>query len=325
MKRRTVAVIVTYNRLDALKITVPNTLAEPFYKVVVVNNASTDGTRDWLKSLDDTRLELVHCETNGGGAGGFNIGFRHVAEQLPEAEWLVAFDDDAWPQAGALEAFDALEVPDEVGSLAAAVYLPDGRISEMNRPSWNPFWHLSEFFKTARSGRAGFHVVDAEYRRETPLEIDASSFVGYFLRLKPMREGRFEFPRPEIFIYADDIIFILGLRKAGLKHWFVPQVRFSHDCKTLVDEKDIYSPQWRAYFIVRNRLEMYRVAAGWFYPLVFAVKIPKFLWDVRHHPKEERKSYRCVMRKAAWHGITGNYSLDLSDVKAICSVCGGGE
>ena len=72
MKRNTVAVIVTYNRLDALKITVPNSLAEPFSKVVVVNNASTDGTREWLESLQDPRLELIHCEVNGGGAGGFN-------------------------------------------------------------------------------------------------------------------------------------------------------------------------------------------------------------------------------------------------------------
>ena len=90
-----VAVIVTFNRLEKLKETIARTLDNPFYRVVVVNNASTDDTRNWLDSLSDPRLENLHNKTNLGGAGGFNRGLAHVAKELPGADWLVCFDDDA--------------------------------------------------------------------------------------------------------------------------------------------------------------------------------------------------------------------------------------
>jgi GT2 family glycosyltransferase len=123
--RNTVAVIVTFNRLDVLKQTLHHTLEQPFYCVVVVNNSSTDGTREWLDEHGDPRLHRIHSEQNLGGAGGFHLGFEFAAQKLPEAEWLVAFDDDAYPQAGMLEIFNQLDVPAGTGSLAAAVYLPD--------------------------------------------------------------------------------------------------------------------------------------------------------------------------------------------------------
>lgn len=137
MQRKVAAVIVTFNRLEKLKDTLSRTFSEPFKAIVVVNNCSTDGTGDWLDTLEEPRLHVIHSPSNQGGAGGFHQGFDYAAQQLPECDWLVAFDDDAFPQPGTLNAFDQLDIPAEVGSVATAVYLPDGRISEMNRPSVN--------------------------------------------------------------------------------------------------------------------------------------------------------------------------------------------
>ena len=314
MNRKTVAVIVTYNRLDALKVTVGNTLAQDFHTVVVVNNLSTDGTKEWLDEQTDPRLHAIHSGANLGGAGGFHLGFEHAAYKVPDADWMVAFDDDAYPEPGTLDAFNRLEIPPEVGSVAAAVYMPDGTISEMNRPSVNPFWHLKDLISTAFRGRQGFHVSDEDYELETHQEIDASSFVGFFLRLSLIRGGQIGLPRSELFIYSDDIIYVLEMRRTGAKHWFVPWLNFSHDCETLVNQQDIYRPLWKVYFTYRNRLEMWRIASGLFYPLVLLVKVPKLFLTVRFYEPHERKKFLAIASKAIRHGLVRNYSATFAEV-----------
>ncbi|MEP5568790.1 MAG: glycosyltransferase [Halioglobus sp.] len=317
MSQKLVAVIVTFNRLEQLKLTLKHSSSEPFYRIVVVNNCSTDGTEEWLGSLDDRRLITINSESNGGGAGGFHQGFQYVAEELPEADWLVCFDDDAWPESGVVESFCGLTIPQDVATLAAAVYLPDGQISEMNRPSRNPFWHLKAFWGAAFRGRHGFHVGDDCYGRTEPMEVDASSFVGCFIRLQLIRQGKIGLPRSELFIYADDIIYILEARKAGYKHWFVPPIAFSHDCQTLVNQQDVYHPLWKVYYTFRNRLEMYRIASGVYFPLILLNKIPRFFYTCRYYAKGERKTFLRITGHAVWDGLRRSYSKTHSEVVKI--------
>lgn len=320
MKKRIVAVIVTYNRLEKLQTCLAKTLQNEFYRVVVVNNHSSDGTATWLDNHADPRLVVIHSDKNLGGAGGFKVGFSYAAEQLKDADWLVCFDDDAYPDTALVEKFQTLEIPASVGGLAGAVYLPDGQVSEMNRPSVNPFWHLKEFFLTPFQGRYGFHISDSEYLKEEARDIDASSFVGFFLRLDLIRSGQIGLPRAELFIYADDIIYVLEMRKAGVRHWFAPTLIFHHDCKTLVNQKDVYHPLWRVYYTFRNRLEMYRIASGKFYPLVLLLKIPKSFFAVHHYEKGERKQFLKITAKAIFHGILRNYSLSHEQVVQLSSI-----
>jgi rhamnopyranosyl-N-acetylglucosaminyl-diphospho-decaprenol beta-1,3/1,4-galactofuranosyltransferase len=309
MSAKLAAVIVTFNRLDKLKLALKYTLSNPFYRIVIVNNCSTDGTREWLDSLSESNLVVLHNRINEGGAGGFHKGFQYVTEQLPEADWLVCFDDDAYPEGDLVGNFGALDIPPDVGSLAAAVYLPGGRISEMNRPSKNPFWHLRVFLESLKKGRYGFHIKDDVYRQNTPVEIDTSSFVGCFIRLSLIRDQLIGLPHKELFIYADDIIYVLQIRKAGFRHWFVPTIAFSHDCQTLVDQRDVYQPLWKAYYTYRNRIEMYRVASGIFYPFILVLKIPSFFFSVRHYKKGEQRKFLRITAKAVRDGMFRDYSM----------------
>lgn len=279
---RVFAVIVTFNRLSLLKQTLAHTLAEPLDGVVVINNASTDGTRAWLDEQTHPLLKVVHLPVNGGGAGGFHHGFEHVLAHT-DADWLVCFDDDANPQPGSIACFRSLNLPTDVVGLAAAVYLPDGRISEMNRPSHHPFSTPKATLRTLLCQRTGFHVQDRDYQRQEPMSIDFSSFVGCFLRVSAIRE-RLGLPRKDLFIYADDILYTHGIGRHGLKHCFAPTVRFTHHCATLQGQRDVYRPIWKVYYTYRNRLELFRVVAGpWaFFPVAF-IKLLNWLPRVRHY------------------------------------------
>jgi len=96
------AVIVTYNRLEFLKECIDSVLMQstPLSKIIIVNNGSTDGTSEYLKSLNNERIELVFQE-NTGGAGGFHTGIEKAYQQ--NYEWIWVMDDDVEPFDDCLE------------------------------------------------------------------------------------------------------------------------------------------------------------------------------------------------------------------------------
>ena len=302
------AVIVTHNRCQKLQHTLAATLAQPFSAIIVVDNASTDGTRAWLAGQHDPRLHLILSEQNSGGAGGFAQGM--IAALNYDPDWLVCYDDDAYPAPDALQQFTALDLGN-TDSAAAAVYYPDGRLCEMNRPSYNPFWHPRKLLRTALgvfTGRArgAFHVTDSAYQSAEALPIDSSSFVGFFVRADWVR--RLPLPEPGLFIYGDDVLYTLNLTKHGARHRFLPTVRFIHDCSTFQTTRRGYHPLWKAYFTYRNGLLIYRMAAGvWFYPVAL-LKALLWLAAVRHY--RNKRLYLRLWWQAVRDGIRQDLSRD---------------
>src|SRR5262249_40254491 len=116
--RRIVAVVVTFNRLALLQ-----RLLERLDGVVgldevlVVRNASTDGTSAWLASLEpgaegadghaERRVLARTLTTNTGGAGGFSEGLTWAVERGAHLAWLM--DDDGVPAPDCLDRLLALE------------------------------------------------------------------------------------------------------------------------------------------------------------------------------------------------------------------------
>lgn len=266
------AVVVTHDRLDKLMVTVRRLLDEPVEYVVVVDNASTDGTTTWLAEQDDPRL-IVYCNAaNLGGAGGFSIALQLARDHTP-ANWIAVMDDDGRPQPGALAAFLAMNKRgwDAIGG---AVFHPNGAVCEMNRPYRNPFWHPGTFLRTLVKipfgrGRAGFHLQDAAYCPNAPIRaVDMSSFVGLFISREALT--RAGLPDPRLFIYGDDQLYTLRMRRQGLRIGFAPEVRFDHDTTAQQGTNGlVLRPMWKVFYMYRNALIAYQVAAGpWFRLLV---------------------------------------------------------
>lgn len=111
-------VVLTHNRLHLLKQCVENVLlrtSPATREIVVWDNASTDGTAEFLASLEDERIRVLRSETNIG-QNGYARAFRQT-----RSPYLIEVDDDvtdapaSW-DATLLHAFKRL--PD-VGFLAA--------------------------------------------------------------------------------------------------------------------------------------------------------------------------------------------------------------
>jgi len=310
------ALVVTHDRLEQLRLTLSRLLAEPVDHLVVVDNASQDGTAAYLSSLSDPRLRVIRAGGNLGGAGGFELGLGVITQEI-DPDWCVLMDDDARPEPGALARFRAEVARDEgYEALAAGVYYPDGEICEMNRPSRNPFWNIGAFLRTTfGGGRGGFHLKDKDYQSRKALPIDACSFVGFFLSRRAI--ARAGLPDGKLFLYGDDVIYTLKLSRAGGAIGFAPDIRFEHDCTTLNrGTAYVHRPLWKAYYNYRNGLLAYRVAAGpvLIWPVLMIV-VPKWLMKARLY-RSDRATYLRLLRLAVLDALAGKLGRSHDEILA---------
>ncbi|WP_050524830.1 glycosyltransferase [Pseudorhodobacter wandonensis] len=306
VSQKLVAVVVTYNRLAQLQVTVPRllaALAEGLDRVIVVDNASTDGTADWLAAQDHPRLIVLRCSVNSGGAGGFEQGMRFAVAQF-DPDWILVMDDDARPLVGAVETFQSVD-RNAAMAWAAAVYHTDGRICDMNRPTLNPFWHRGMVLRTLTAvlrgqGRDGFHLNAADYAGTDYRPVDSGSFVGLFISRRAI--NTVGYPDGSLFIYGDDVLYSLGLRQAGGQILFDPAIRFEHDFTTLSVGDQRFRPLWKAYYHFRNLLMVYRLAAGRWFWLVLLLMVVKWVLKVRFY-SGERARYLLLIGRAIRDGV----------------------
>lgn len=85
------AVVVTYNRINDLKLCINSLHNQAFkdFDILVVNNGSTDGTKEYLDSLNN--IVKIH-QDNLGGAGGFYAGQEYMMSN--GYDWIWMMDDD---------------------------------------------------------------------------------------------------------------------------------------------------------------------------------------------------------------------------------------
>ncbi len=88
-------VIVTWNGLAHLERLFPSLFMQDTdkkYKIVVVNNGSTDGTKDYI--LDYPEIDYIELSKNEGFAEPNNIGIRHLFSKYPSIEKIVFLNND---------------------------------------------------------------------------------------------------------------------------------------------------------------------------------------------------------------------------------------
>lgn len=104
-KKKLAVVIVTYNRLELLKKCIDAIEQQSFLPetIYIVNNASTDGTKEYLEKLiSNVEIVPLNLNENLGGAGGFYTGIKTAHESNRyDAYWVM--DDDGIPDPLCLE------------------------------------------------------------------------------------------------------------------------------------------------------------------------------------------------------------------------------
>lgn len=240
-QRNITALIVTYNRLDKLKICLShyaNQVIKPT-RILVVDNCSNKDTYDFLEnwSLEKEDIEKVvlHLDKNYGGSGGFYYGMKKAMEL--GFDWLWIADDDAYPDEHAFETLNKFIDVGKYQAICGAVYSKDGNIQFDHRQVLK-----SSLFRVRR-----INVDISNYNKES-VEINVFSFVGTALSHEVIEKCGY--PIKDYVIWCDDTEY--GHRvNANFKILFVPSIKIRHDSS--LENQQI---SWKTYYGNRNLLDM---------------------------------------------------------------------
>ncbi|MDU5472095.1 MULTISPECIES: glycosyltransferase [Pantoea] len=285
------ALIVTYNRLHKLKKTLMATRRLPFNHIVIVNNASTDNTEDWLNAIADANITILHSKNNNGGAGGFRLGSEYISKYL-ETEWIVFFDDDAYPADDFISNFSSID-KNEKNVYCSEVRTPQGKICKMNLPWKKRAITLRDNLKYIRYPE---NYIAQPNLKERVLTF---SFVGCIIS-KRVLVNSYKYIQPDLFIYYDDVFFSYNLTYYGYEIFFCPELKFIHDVK----EKNSWDGQeWKIYYLSRNLFlyEKYFPGKDFFSTISKCIRIIKYTIDglkCKH-----KKNYYAYLLKGIFHGM----------------------
>lgn len=250
MNEQACAVVVTYNRKELLAECLNALLnqTQPLDEIILVDNASTDGTTEFLQKkgyLNNSKVTYKRLLENTGGAGGFHEGMKMGYEK--GYDWLWLMDDDSIPH---LDAFGNLikykpSQNNSIYALTSAVLYPDGEICTVNG-----FFDFKNFFWQPAKIQ--------DYLEKEYFEVDTATFVGFLIRRQTIEN--LGYPIKEFFIRYDDTEYCLRIRKNGGKIIVVPKSQIVHRIEKPSSQKISFGEffSWKEYYDLRNKLHTYR-------------------------------------------------------------------
>lgn len=233
----TVSVIVlNYNGKQYLDECIASLAAQTFqdFELLLVDNASQDGSAEYLRARYDGQFRMIFNAANLGFAEGNNVAIREAQGRFVvflnndtrvDPDWLEALlrAAEAHPEAGSFSSqIRSYSAPDTLDTIGIIVYR-DGMSRGLGR--LEPADHYAE-----------------------PREVFAPSGCAAMFRREVLdRIGGFD---GDFFAYCEDMDLGMRARLAGWSCWYVPDARVYHHYSGTAGK---YSP-FKAFLVERNHL-----------------------------------------------------------------------
>lgn len=230
---RVAAVVVTFNRLNLLKICLESIKNQtfPVETIYLIDNASTDGTEQWVKEFALVlfpNIQYIRTEKNLGGAGGFSLGMIKAYDGGADYIWLM--DDDVAARPNCLE--HLLDMCGNAGIIHPTRYELNGNAIR---------WH--HYYDPLTTMRTRTNVEDND---EYLVATNVACFEGALVKRQVIES--IGFPREDYFISHDDMIY--GYLVSN-KFPVLYTSKAKMDKLILISKK---VPSWKIYFMTRNEI-----------------------------------------------------------------------
>jgi len=303
INKKVVAVVVTYNRKALLQECIDSIQKQsyPVDSIVIIDNASTDGTDILLSKFVKTHSGVIsfRMAKNIGGSGGFSEGIKKACKM--GSDWLWLMDDDTIPSPLALEKMMEYSDIQNIGFINSLVHWTDGNPHIMNMPKY-------------------IDSVNVESKKDKRLEtgkvrlVSSASFVSLLIKSEiPFKLG---LPYKEFFIWCDDAEYTNRIHKSGYIGLQVLDSRVLHKTTTnyMVDLSTISADYaWKLYYGERNESFVRKKRKGFFrffFSQWNALRLHRHKIKKRNLPKEEEKKLLNAVLHGLWDGFMFNPKIE---------------
>lgn len=203
--------MVTYNSIDALPALLDALLPQKLLgdEVIVVDNASSDGSAAHARDRDDVVDRIIETGANLGFARAANLGAAEVS-----ADIVLLLNPDLVPAPDFLDAIR--DAPDGWAAWSGLVLLPDGRV--------NAGPNEAHYLGFGWSGRYG---APSDSAGTEPQAVSFLSGACMAVRREDWDEAGGL--APAFFMYHEDLDLSHRLRLAGKEFGLLPRARVTHD------------------------------------------------------------------------------------------------
>jgi GT2 family glycosyltransferase len=243
--------IVTYNSGQFIKRCLESVLAQkyPNKEVIVIDNASTDGTVDIIEQFED-RCQIVYNDENIGFAAAQN-----QAIAMSSGEWVLTLNPDVLLLGGFLQALvDAGHIHPKIGSVCgklltmrATFDIPDRPLVDSTGIYFTPMLrHLDRGSLEVDNG----HFLHYEY-------VFGASAAAALYRRRMIEDVSIsgEFFDPDFFVYREDADVAWRAQLLGWRCIYTPHARGYHVRKVLPGNRRALPPVINMHS-VKNRFLM---------------------------------------------------------------------
>ena len=220
-------IVINYNTRDLLRACLTSIYQQTRkidFEVIVVDNASTDGSREMLAQKFPT-VKMILNAVNKGFAAANNQAIRQAAGQ-----YLLLLNSDTVVLDGAIDKTVAFMKQHQEASIVGCKLLnPDGTLQPSCRsfPSlWNLFteaFFLYRIFK--HSSRFGEYYM-SHFDHESIREVEA--VMGAFMLVRREVFAKAGMLDESYFMYSEEIEFCYRAGKQGCKVYFMPSAQIIH-------------------------------------------------------------------------------------------------
>ena len=192
--------------------------SEVNYEVIIIDNASTDGSREYLRSLND-KITLIENDTNVGYAKACNQGMK-----ISKGKYILLLGSDTIMNKGTLKTCaDFLDATPDAGAVSCKLLNPDGSIQNSLKKFpklTNAFYTYLSFDKLNRE----YDMSDFDYDSTCEAEQAAATFL--MIRNDLLKEISY-FDESYRILY-NDVDLCSRIWKAGYKIYFLHTASIIH-------------------------------------------------------------------------------------------------